>query len=47
MFHKAVQFADMDMKGVPEWGFVKYLTKIGIHINKEYAFHNTNLSERK
>ncbi|KPM39236.1 hypothetical protein AK830_g7343 [Neonectria ditissima] len=31
--------------GIPEWGFVKKLIKAGIPVNKQYAFHNTNLSE--
>ncbi|KAH6976752.1 hypothetical protein EDB80DRAFT_658241 [Ilyonectria destructans] len=32
--------------GIPEWGFVKWLTKAGVPVNKQYAFHNTNLSKR-
>lgn len=43
----AFQFADVWMKGIPEWGFVQWLTKAGVPVNKQYAFHNTNLSERE
>ncbi|KAH6626763.1 hypothetical protein B0J18DRAFT_365139 [Chaetomium sp. MPI-SDFR-AT-0129] len=31
--------------GVPEWPLVGLLTKIGIPINKQYAFYNTKLSK--
>ncbi|KAJ6109358.1 hypothetical protein N7486_001592 [Penicillium sp. IBT 16267x] len=31
--------------GIPEWPLVKFATKAGIAINKQYAFHNTNLSK--
>ncbi|KAL2262716.1 hypothetical protein VTK26DRAFT_305 [Humicola hyalothermophila] len=31
--------------GVPEWPLVHYLTKLGIPINKQYAFHNTKVSK--
>ncbi|KAI0167662.1 hypothetical protein BJ166DRAFT_590167 [Pestalotiopsis sp. NC0098] len=32
--------------GIPRWPLVDWLTSFGIPINKQYAFHNTNLSER-
>ncbi|KAK0761650.1 hypothetical protein N5P37_005702 [Trichoderma harzianum] len=55
--HKELGLSDVTVKvigvwdtvgalGIPELGFVKWLTKVGIPINKEYTFHNTNLSER-
>ncbi|GAM40357.1 hypothetical protein TCE0_038r12648 [Talaromyces pinophilus] len=31
--------------GIPEWPLVDLATKAGIPINKQYAFHNTNLSK--
>jgi len=32
-------------KGIPEWPLVSWATKAGIPINKQYAFHNTNVSK--
>ncbi|KAJ5110387.1 hypothetical protein N7532_000922, partial [Penicillium argentinense] len=31
--------------GIPEWPLVRFAAKAGIAINKQYAFHNTNLSK--
>ncbi|KAH7116646.1 hypothetical protein B0J13DRAFT_590304 [Dactylonectria estremocensis] len=43
---KEVGLIDVRVKiGIPEWGFVKWLTKAGIPVNKPYAFHNMNLLE--
>ncbi|KGO37688.1 protein of unknown function DUF2235 [Penicillium expansum] len=31
--------------GIPEWPFLGFATKLGIAMNKQYAFHNTKLSK--
>ncbi|KAH7010904.1 uncharacterized protein B0I36DRAFT_324482 [Microdochium trichocladiopsis] len=31
--------------GIPEWPVVGWARKVGLPINKQYAFHNTNLSK--
>ncbi|KAK2471090.1 hypothetical protein H9L39_17321 [Fusarium oxysporum f. sp. albedinis] len=31
--------------GIPEWPVVDWATKVGLPINKQYAFHNTNVSK--
>ncbi|KAH7150609.1 hypothetical protein DER46DRAFT_664565 [Fusarium sp. MPI-SDFR-AT-0072] len=31
--------------GIPEWPLVDYARKAGLPINKQYAFHNTNVSK--
>ncbi|KAJ6190980.1 hypothetical protein N7519_001001 [Penicillium mononematosum] len=31
--------------GIPEWPLVRLATKLGIALNKQYAFHNANLSK--
>ena len=44
LYDSEAGLADFWMQGVPEWPAVGWLQKVGVPVNKQYAFHNTKVS---